>query len=85
MVKNAGNTSKAICYNGQSKYIRLYAPGATSTPLYVFVRKYVEPSPATGVGHVESDQVPCTKVLRDGQLYILRDGKTYNATGAIVK
>ena len=85
MVKNAGNTSKAICYNGQSKYIRLYAPGATSTPLYVFVRKYVEPSPATGVENVQNDNVQCTKVLRDGQLYILRDGKTYNATGAIVK
>ena len=27
----------------------------------------------------------CTKVLRDGQLLIIRDGKEYNAQGLIIK
>jgi hypothetical protein len=40
---------------------------------------------ATGVDQVSSDQVQSTKVLRDGQLIILRDNKEYNAQGQIVK
>ena len=39
----------------------------------------------TGVENVQSDNVPCTKVLRNGMIFILRDGKTYNATGQMVK
>ena len=40
---------------------------------------------ATGVDQVSSDQVQSTKVLRDGQLIILRGDKEYNAQGQIVK
>ena len=35
----------------------------------------------TAIGNVEGDNVPCTKVIRNGQIVILRDGKTYNALG----
>ena len=40
---------------------------------------------ATGVDQVSGDQVQSTKVLRDGQLIILRGNKEYNAQGQIVK
>ena len=40
---------------------------------------------ATGISDVQSDQVQSTKVLRDGQLFIIRDGRTYNAQGMLVK
>ena len=40
---------------------------------------------ATGIGDVQTDQVLSTKVLRDGQLFIIRDGRTYNAQGMVVK
>ncbi|MBR0064244.1 MAG: leucine-rich repeat protein, partial [Paludibacteraceae bacterium] len=40
---------------------------------------------ATGAENVQSDQKPSTKVLRNGQLFILRDGKTYSITGQEVK
>ena len=43
-----------------------------------------EPEP-TGVENVQTNQVQGTKILRDGQLLIERDGKLYNATGAEVK
>ena len=33
------------------------------------------------VGNVQSDDVPCTKVLYNGQVYIIRDGKTYDLFG----
>ena len=34
---------------------------------------------------VRMNDVPCTKVIENGVLYILRDGKMYNAQGARVK
>ena len=37
------------------------------------------------VRNIQSDNAPCTKVVRDGQLYILRDGKTYTVTGQEIK
>ena len=33
------------------------------------------------VGNVQSDDVQCTKVLYNGQVYIIRDGKTYDLFG----
>ena len=40
---------------------------------------------AQGIEDVQSDQVPCTKVLRNGQIFILRGDKTYTVTGQEVK
>ena len=34
---------------------------------------------------VQPDKLQGTKLLRDGQLFILRNGKTYNAQGAEVR
>lgn len=39
---------------------------------------------ATGVQNVQSNQVSYTKMLRDGQLLIIREGCMYNAQGMIV-
>ena len=35
----------------------------------------------TGVENVEKDEVQCTKVLRDGQLYLMYKGTMYNVLG----
>ena len=43
------------------------------------------PQVATGTENVQSDQLPSTKVIIDGTLYIIRDGRTYNAQGQLVK
>ena len=43
------------------------------------------PQVATGTENVQSDQVPSAKVIIDGTLYIIRDGRTYNAQGQLVK
>jgi hypothetical protein len=40
---------------------------------------------ATAVDNISAVQVNTVKLLMQGQLYILRNGKTYNATGALVK
>jgi hypothetical protein len=34
-----------------------------------------------GIDDVQSDQTQCTKVIRDGQLFILRGDKTYTLQG----
>ena len=49
--------------------------------------QFVEDAPKmpTGVEDVQNGDVQCTKVLRDGILYIIRDSKTYNTTGQEVK
>ena len=39
----------------------------------------------TGIGDVRGDQVQSTKVLRDGQVYILRGEKVYDAEGKMVR
>ena len=40
---------------------------------------------ATGVENVPSDNVPCTKVIHNGQIYILRGEKVYTLQGQEVK
>ena len=49
------------------------------------VTAYVAPTP-TAIDQITNDQSQMTnKVLRDGQLLIIRDGKTYTITGTAVK
>ena len=40
---------------------------------------------ATGIEDVQGNNVQSTKVIENGVLYIIRDGKTYNAMGQMVK
>ena len=39
----------------------------------------------TGIANVQSDNVQCTKVIRDGQLYLMYKGTTYSIQGTIIK
>ena len=46
----------------------------------------LESEDPTGVDQITNDKSQMTnKVLRDGQLFIIRDGKFYNALGAEVR
>ena len=40
---------------------------------------------ATGVSNVQTNKAQCTKVLRNGQLFIIRDNKIYNIQGMEVR
>ena len=40
---------------------------------------------ATDIENVQNNDVQCTKVIRDGQLLIIHNGRTFNALGAEVK
>lgn len=55
--------------------------GAPAPARFLFHR---EQTP-TGVQNAQSDEASYTKILRDGQLIIMKDGKEYNAQGIIIK
>jgi hypothetical protein len=40
---------------------------------------------ATAVENVQTDNAQCTKVLRDGQLYLMYNGQLYNVQGTLMK
>lgn len=46
---------------------------------------YRKPRDPQGIKEVQGDNAACTKIMREGQLFILRDGKTYTTTGIIVQ
>ena len=48
-------------------------------PIYKYVRE------ATGIEAVQSTPAKAVKIIRDGQVMFVRDGKTYNALGAEVR
>ena len=74
-------------YNGTLKAHKAYAViggGGSMAPKrlrFVFSNE----NTATGMENVQSDNVQSTKVLRNGQLIIIRGDKEYNAQGQIVK
>lgn len=43
------------------------------------------PQIATDIENVEADNAQSAKVLREGKLFIIRDGRTYNAQGQLIK
>ena len=59
-----------------------FSPSAASEPRRTL---HCLHPPPQGIGEVPSDQVQSTKVIRNGTLYIIRDGRIYNAIGTRVK
>jgi len=57
--------------------------GTTENYGLLLVRK--TPGVATGMENVQSDDVQCTKVIIDNQVFILRGGQMYDLTGKAVK
>ena len=70
-----GNTLKA-----HKAYVK-YVGGQSNAPKKM---RFVY-GQATGIEDVQGNNVQSTKVIENGVLYIIRDGKTYNAMGQMVK
>ena len=58
--------------------------GAAPRHIAKVVFNYQETEVATGIENT-IDNEQNTKILRDGQLLIIREGKTYNAQGQLIK
>ena len=66
-------------FNGWSPAVVAATADATYTATYTATPK------SQGIEDVQGNNVQCTKVVRDGQIFILRGEKVYNAQGALVK
>ena len=75
--------------DGSLRGLRAYFKIITTTPMTAPLRRarYVinQTEVVTGVENVQGDNVQGTKVLRDGQLYIMYNGVMYNVQGARVQ
>jgi uncharacterized protein YjdB len=79
-VQNTVVTAAVFKYYDTNKNIKFYK-ASSAVPVYVYVRKYVDPNPPTGMEEVQGDNVQSTKELRNGQIVILRGDKAYTITG----
>mgnify|MGYP002624669029 CR=1 FL=1 len=80
---------------GWEYYIGEDQQSVTDNPLYIYTKGYDEIMPiiqvvasfqlSTGIVDVQGNKEQVQKVLRNGQILIIRDGKTYNVLGAEVK
>ena len=52
---------------------------------YIYSITITPKKASQGIDDVQSDQVQSTKVLMDGMIYILHDGKIFTPTGVQVK
>ena len=85
-VRNLGNTNAMFKYHAGNAAVKPYkANTAGAVYVYAYYRKYAEPSPATGVEDIQPSEVSYQKVLRNGQVLILRNGEMYTITGAKVQ
>ena len=81
-VRNLGNTNAMFKYHAGNAAIKPYKAATTGAVyVYAYVRKYVKPSPGTGLENVESQEVQTSKILRNGQVLIIRNGETYDLNG----
>lgn len=71
-----------IIWNLMAPYTLDLTKGITTEYGLLLVENYKVP---TGVENIQGDNVQCTKVLRNGVLYIINNGKVFNAQGANVK
>lgn len=85
-VRNLGNTNAMFKYHAGNAAIKPYkATTAGAVYVYAYYRKYVSPSPATGVESVQQSENGSRKVLHNGQLFIIRGGAVYTITGVKVE
>ena len=82
----AGNELFWPSSTGDLKGFRAYFEVKGSAQKAVRARIVKKEDTATGIDQIINDQLPITnKFLRNGELLILRDGKTYNAQGMLVE
>ena len=77
IAKYLPSESKTYVLKHNGNYFRMYS-GTTYTLPSLYRKKTDSP---TGMDNIQDTDVQSTKVLRDGQIFILRNGKVYDLTG----
>ncbi len=65
--------------------LTLQAKDSQNAVLASYSSNFTTTGESQGFEDVQGNNVQCTKVVRDGQIFILRGEKVYNAQGALVK
>ena len=76
----AGGTSASGTITLQAGEVKIYTGRQVTLPTINQDLESMLP-----IENVQSDYAPCTKILRDGQVLILRGDKTYTITGQLVR
>ncbi len=80
-VRNLGNTNAMFKYHAGNAAIKPYkATTVGAVYVYAYVRKYVDPI-VTGMEETQAPSIESRKILRDGQVLIIRNGEVYTITG----
>ena len=66
-------------------FVLNFPSGSSGMPRARVIFNSHETETATGVESIQPSDVNYQKVLRDGQILIIREGKTYNAQGQLIK
>lgn len=81
-VQNVGNSNAMFKYHAGNKAIKPYKSNTTGAVyVYVYIRKYQDPQ---GIEDVNAE-VKAQKILREGQILIIRNGETYTISGMKVE
>lgn len=75
-------------YQGSNDMFNIYSGYNSEYLAYTVLYSDLAPEwgkQGTDVENVQGDKVQCTKILRDGQVLIIRNGETYTITGAKVQ
>ena len=85
------SNSFSFRYNGLDEntdyWFTLTASDADETELYSTSGSFKtlgNPTP-TGMENIQSDHVTCTKIIRDGQIYLIYEGRMYDVRGNQIK
>ena len=71
---------------GFRAHFRVPTTGPAAAPKNTPARIVLQPDAATGMEQMTNDQIPITqKIIKDNQVFILRDGKCYTVFGQEVK
>ena len=70
---------------GFRAYFIVNSDASSEIPRHAPARLVIAPKVPTAVENVQGDNVQSTKVIENGQLYIIKNGVKYNAQGKVVK
>ncbi len=80
-VTNLGNTNVMFKYHASNAAIKPYKTSTTGAVfVYAYFRKYVNPV-VTGIEEMAAPAEKAQKILRDGQIIIIRNGVEYSIDG----
>lgn len=77
----AGGSRAGSSYQLQPGELKVFTSTAVQAPQFADIEKREN----TPIEKVQTDQVPSTKILRDGQMLIIRGGQMYTVTGQRVE